>query len=341
MSSLIPVSNRPFNAETPLEVLPQPLTPTELFYVRNHFDVPEMDTEGYRLDVSGTVGAPLSLSLAQIQALPSRTLTSIMECAGNGRIFMEPKPAGTPWELGAVSVATWTGTPLAEVLKLAGVQDDAVDVLFVGADSGTVEGKTIQYERSLPLNLAQDPDVLLVWAMNGEPLTPNHGAPLRVLVPGWYGMAAVKWLQSIQVLPHAFDGYYQTYHYVYWDDDHASDGEPIREMQVRAMICAPAAGDEVTGDVVEVSGVAWSGFGPVIAGSVHGRGHVEDAELDPLAERTMQEWRYRWTPSAPGEYSLRACATDAAGNTQPLRHRSNRLGYGNNAVHELSLTVTG
>ena len=129
-----------------------------------------MDTEGYRLDVSGTVGAPLSLSLAQIQALPSRTLTSIMECAGNGRIFMEPKPAGTPWELGAVSVATWTGTPLAEVLKLAGVQDDAVDVLFVGADSGTVEGKTIQYERSLPVSLAQNPDVLLVWAMNGEPL---------------------------------------------------------------------------------------------------------------------------------------------------------------------------
>lgn len=340
MPSLIPVSNRPFNAETPLEVLPEPLTPIDLFYVRNHFDVPEIDLENYQLTVSGAVETPLALTLAELQALPHRTVTTAMECAGNGRLFMEPKPAGTPWELGAISVASWTGTPLVEVLKLAGIQDDAVDVLFRGADGGTVEQKSIQYERSLSLGLAMNADVLLVWAMNGEPLTPNHGHPLRVLVPGWYGMAAVKWLQAIEVLPHAFDGYYQSYHYVYWDDDHAPDGEPVREMQVRSLICSVGEGAEVTAPV-ELSGVAWSGHGPVIRVEVSTGGDVwKDAKLEPPAQPgALQTWRWQWTPPASGEYTFSVRATDAAGNTQPLRHRSNRLGYGNNAVHSLTLNV--
>ncbi len=342
MSSLIPVSNRPFNAETPLQVLSEPLTPTPLFYVRNHFDVPEIDMENYRLSVSGMVETPLSLTLAQIQALPSRSLLSPMECAGNGRLFMEPKPAGTPWELGAISMAEWTGTPLRQVLAQAGVKDDAVDLLFTGADSGVVEQKAINYQRSLSVNQASNPDVMLVWAMNGEPLTANHGYPLRLFVPGWYGMAAVKWLQSIEVLPHGFDGYYQSYHYVYWDDDYEQDGEPLRKMQVRALICTPAEAAALPAQEIEISGVAWSGQGPVIRVEVSTGGDTwKDAHLDPPAQnRAVQGWRCRWTPPAAGEYTLRARATDATGSTQPLRHRSNRLGYGNNAVHSLTVTVT-
>lgn len=339
--SLIPVTNRPLNAETPLPVLMDAVTPTHLFYVRNHFDVPTLEEAAFELRVDGAVGRPLRLSLAEIKALPHKTLRTAMECAGNGRIFMEPKPAGTPWELGAISVAEWTGAPLAEVLKLAEIGEDAVEVLFVGADSGLVEKKAIHYERSLPLSLALDPDILLVWAMNGEPLTPNHGYPLRLFVPGWYGMAAVKWLQQIRLLTVPFDGYYQTYHYVYWDDDYAPDGQPLQQMQVRALICSHDEGDRLPLAEVKISGVAWSGYGEVTRVEISTRhDHWAEATVArATAPATAQRWSYRWRPSTPGEYTLRVRATDAHGNTQPLRHCSNRLGYGNNAVHTVTVVV--
>jgi DMSO/TMAO reductase YedYZ molybdopterin-dependent catalytic subunit len=339
--SLIPVTNRPLNAETPLPVLAEAVTPTDLFYVRNHFDVPTLEEETFQLRVDGAVERLLSLSLAEIKALPHKTLRTAMECAGNGRIFMEPKPAGTPWELGAISVAEWTGAPLADVLRLAGIGEEAVEVLFVGADSGIVDKKAIHYERSLPVNLALDPNILLVWAMNGEPLTPNHGYPLRLFIPGWYGMASVKWLQQIRLITLPFDGYYQTYHYVYWDDDYAPDGEPLRQMQVRALICSHSEGDQIPLAEQEISGVAWSGYGEVTSVEIStSHDHWEEATVSPAtAPATTQRWSCRWQPTTPGETTLRVRATDAQGNTQLLRHRSNRLGYGNNAVHSVPVVV--
>jgi DMSO/TMAO reductase YedYZ molybdopterin-dependent catalytic subunit len=339
--SLIPVTNRPLNAETPLPVLQEVITPAHLFYVRNHFDIPPLDESTFELRVDGAVARPLTLSLAEIKALPSKTLHTAMECAGNGRIFMEPKPAGTPWELGAISVAEWTGAPLVDVLKLAGIDEAAVEVLFVGADNGIVEKKAIHYERSLPLSLALNPDILLVWAMNDEPLLPEHGYPLRLFIPGWYGMASVKWLRQIRLITVPFDGYYQTYHYVYWDDDYAPDGQPLRQMQVRALICSHDEGAHLPHTEAEISGVAWSGYAEVTRveiSTTHDR--WEEARVErATTPSTTQRWSYRWQPPTPGEYTLRVRAMDALGNTQPLRHRSNRLGYGNNAVHSITVMV--
>jgi DMSO/TMAO reductase YedYZ molybdopterin-dependent catalytic subunit len=337
--SLIPITNRPLNAETPLAALDEAITPTELFYVRNHFDIPALVDERFRLHIAGRT--TLALSLDEIKALPAKTLCSTMECAGNGRIFMEPKPAGTPWELGAVSVAEWTGTPLVGVLEQAGIGADIVEVLFVGADAGVVEGKATHYERSLPLAIATHPDTLLVWAMNGEPLAPAHGYPLRLFVPGWYGMASVKWLAQIRLLAQPFEGYYQTHHYVYWNDDYAPDGQPLQKMQVRALICSPQEGDVLDGAELMVRGVAWSGQGEVIHVQVSTReGQWANATVEPaLAPYTTQRWHFCWRPPGPGEYTLQVRATDAAGHAQPLHHRSNRLGYGNNAVHTLAVTV--
>jgi DMSO/TMAO reductase YedYZ molybdopterin-dependent catalytic subunit len=339
--SLIPVTNRPLNAETPLPVLQEATTPTHLFYVRNHFDIPALDESTFELRVDGAVAGPLALSLGEIKALPSKTLHTAMECAGNGRIFMEPKPAGTPWELGAISVAEWTGAALVDVLEMAGIDEAAVEVLFAGADKGIVEQKAVHYERSLPLSLALDPEILVVWAMNGEPLTPEHGYPLRLFVPGWYGMASVKWLQEIRLVTVPFDGYYQTYHYVYWDDDYAADGQPLQQMQVRALICSHDEGDRLACTEQEISGVAWSGYAEVMRVEIstsHNR--WEEARVERAAARSAtQRWSYSWLPPTPGDYTLRVRAVDAQGNTQTLRHRSNRLGYGNNAVHSITVNV--
>ncbi len=300
------VTEHPFNAATPLPALEQAVTPTSLFYVRNHFEMPEVEISSFQLHINGDVSQPLSLRLDEIQALPARTIRVALECAGNARIYMTPKPAGTPWDMGAISAADWTGTPLAAVLERAGIGDDAVEALFVGADAGSAGGKDIRYERSLPLSVALHPDTLLVWAMNGEPLTPLHGYPLRLLVPGWYGMAAVKWLQQIRLITRPFDGYFQTYQYVYWDDDYAPDGEPLSKMQVRALIHTPANQAEVHGSV-NVEGVAWTGTGQVVRVEISTDAEEwKDADLDAQsAPYTLQAWRYTWQPSAAGDYTIR------------------------------------
>jgi DMSO/TMAO reductase YedYZ molybdopterin-dependent catalytic subunit len=338
--SLKSVTNHPFNAETPLPALAHPVTPIPLFYVRNHFDTPEMDGNRYRLQIEGAVAQPLALTLDQIKALPSKTLRTAMECAGNARIYMNPKPPGTPWDMGAISVADWTGTPLAEVLQRAGIGHDVVEVLFVGADGDVVEGKEMKYERSLPLNIALHPDTLLVWAMNGEPLTPHHGYPLRLFVPGWYGMAAVKWLQQIRLITRPFDGYFQTYHYVYWHDNDAPDGEPLQQMQIRALIYTPAQNATIDGTVT-IAGIAWTGTGEVVRVEVSTEGESwHKADLEPATTPyATQCWCYTWSPAQSGRYTIRARATDSHGNRQPLNQRSNQLGYGNNAVHAIQVHV--
>lgn len=334
------VTQQPYNAETPLSALAQEVTPTPLFYVRNHFAVPQLAETGYQLHIHGDVQNSLDLSLDEIKSLPKRTVRVALECAGNARIYMTPRPSGTPWDMGAVSVAEWTGTSLSNVLEKAGIGQDAVEALFVGADAGSAEGKEIHYERSLPLPVALHPDTLLVWAMNGEPLTSNHGYPLRLLVPGWYGMAAVKWLTQIRLITRPFDGYFQTYHYTYWDDDYAPDGEPLTRMQVRALIHTPADNAEVQAPVT-IEGMAWTGTGHVVSVEISTQDDKwKEAQLsEPSAPHTLQPWQYTWTPPAPGRYTIRARATDSEGNTQPLAHRSNRLGYGNNAVHSIDITV--
>ena len=195
------------NRGMPLEGLRYAITPTGMHYLLVHFDIPWVDSDEWRIKVGGLVSRPLSLTLDDIRERPAVTVAVTMECAGNGRALLTPRPISQPWLLEAVSTAEWTGTSLRGVLEEAGVAADAVEVLFTGLDRG-IQGEEVQsYQRSLSLSAATREEVLLAYQMNGEPLAPQHGYPLRLIVPGWYGMTSVKWLDRIEAIAQPFDGY--------------------------------------------------------------------------------------------------------------------------------------
>jgi DMSO/TMAO reductase YedYZ molybdopterin-dependent catalytic subunit len=335
----------PLNCETSIPALIGGVVmPNAHFYVRNHFQIPSLDASTWRLGVGGLVERPLSLSLRDLTRMRSETLVVTLECAGNGRSLLEPPVAGEKWDVGAVSTAEWTGVPLAEVLDRAGVRASAREVLFRGADGGTVEGRAgpIRFERSLGLDVARGSEALLAYAMNGERLPTQHGYPLRLVVPGWYAVTSVKWLTEIELIDGPFDGYYQADKYQFeWERGGELIREPVSLQRVRSLITEPAADEEVrSGDLV-VRGVAWSGAAPIARVEVSiGDGPWQEARL--VGERKRHSWQW-WELIArvdrPGTIALRARATDLAGRTQPAEQEWNRLGYGNNAIRELPVVV--
>jgi DMSO/TMAO reductase YedYZ molybdopterin-dependent catalytic subunit len=341
------INPAPYNAEAPPEALVGEITPTQLHYVRSNFAVPEHDGT---FEIGGAVERPLTLTLDDLLALPAVERAVTLECAGNGRLAQRPLPIGEPWGDYAVSTAQWKGALLHQVLEQAGPTSEGVDVRFTGADHGPYHLKPIladtnrddlTFVRSLPLPLAADPgaEILIAYEMNGEPLNRDHGAPFRLIVPHWYAVASVKWLKRIDVLTEPYAGEFQTGHYIYeWAD---RPHEPVDLMRVRARITAPAAGSLLDAGTHVVRGKAWSGTGPIthVGVSVTGEGEWFAAELEhPKGPYHWQEWSFEWN-AAPGRHSLRARATDAAGNVQPEIPPWNRLGYGNNAVELVVVDV--
>ena len=335
------INPAPFNAEAPPAALAGEITPTELHYVRSNFAVPAHDGT---LEISGAVGNPTTLTLEDLRAMPAHEHAVTLECAGNGRLDMRPLPTGEPWGDYAISTARWKGALLSDVLDLARPSADGVDVRFEGADHGAYHLRQVlaetsrddlTFERALPLTLAADPQasILIAYEMNGRPLGPDHGAPFRVIVPHWYAVASVKWLKRIDVLTKPFTGEFQTGHYMYqWPD---RPHEAVNLMRVRARITDPAPGSTVGPGQYIVRGKAWSGHGPVtsIEVSLTGEGDWHPGEVQPPeGPYQWQDWTFRWDAADVGRHTLRARATDAAGNTQPDVPPWNRLGYGNNAI---------
>jgi DMSO/TMAO reductase YedYZ molybdopterin-dependent catalytic subunit len=339
-SGLVMVKAEPFNAETPHEALREPVTPTPLHYVRSNFSLP--DHPG-TITIGGAVERPMTLTLDDLHALPATTLTVTLECAGNGRIGLMPLPTGEPWAGNAVGTARWTGVPLHLLLERAAPRAEGVAVYFEGAAHGPYKGgPDIPFGRSLTLDRALDPAarVLVVWAMNDAPLPDDHGAPLRLLMPGWYGMASVKWLAKIEVLTAPYEGQFQTKSYQFEWPDRAK--QAVTTMQPRALITDPAPGDTLPRGPYTVRGKAWSGTGPITAVevSIDGAGEWQAARVaPPRGPYEWQEWSFDWAGADPGRHVLRARATDASGATQPDSPAWNRLGYGNNAVQVLGIDV--
>ncbi len=335
------------NHSMPLEALRYSITPLGLHYLLIHFDIPHVDAETYELGVGGHVSAPLRLDLDAIRSRPARTVAVTLECAGNGRARTNPRPLSQPWLGEAVGTAEWTGAPLRAVLEEAGVRDGAVDVVFTGLDRGVQGGVEQLYERSLSLADAMSEDVLLAYAVNGQPLPPQHGFPLRLIVPGWYGMTHVKWLRSITVVDEPFMGYQQAtaYHFRTVEGD---AGEPVTRMMPRALMVPPGVPDFfsrtrfVAPSVVEVEGRAWSGRGRVVKVELSADGGVTwwPARLDePVSEHAWLRWACDWDATRPGEYELCVRATDSAGNVQPLEQSWNYEGVMNNAVQRVHVVV--
>jgi DMSO/TMAO reductase YedYZ molybdopterin-dependent catalytic subunit len=339
-AGLIVNEAEPLNCETPPSALGREVTPIAQFYRRNHFPVPVLDPATWRLTVSGMVERPLSLSLHELTQLPAETDVVTLECAGNGRAEFRPPTPGVQWGNGAVGTAEWTGARLADVLGHAGIKHGAREVIFAGADRGTVERspRPIRFERSLTVADALECGALLAYAMNGQPLPARHGYPVRLVVPGWYAVASVKWLTDIRVADQPFDGFFQSVHYVYERNRGAtSSAEPVRLQKVRALITRPGQGQQLACGGLVVRGVAWSGAAPIERVEVSvGAGPWQKARLVGMAPPGgWQQWELLATGLGPGEVSIRARATDMAGQVQPERPEWNRLGYGANFVHEV------
>ncbi|MBV9336283.1 MAG: sulfite oxidase [Solirubrobacterales bacterium] len=328
----------PLNCQTELGgLIGGVVMPNARFYVRNHFHIPRLDASAWRLVVRGHIRRPLSLTLSELRSMRSHTVVATLECAGNGRTRFLPLTAGEQWRLGAVSTAEWTGVPLAEVLERCRPRTSAREVVFRGGDSGHVPGRReqIRYERSLSLEDAVDSDALLAYAMNGEPLPAHHGHPLRLIVPGWFAMASVKWLAEIELIDREFEGHFQTETYVYGYPDGAR--EPVSRQNVRSVITEPTAGERRGRGPLTIRGVAWSGEAPIRKVEVSaGGGPWIEASL--IGEPTRHGWRW-WEVLTRidhvGAVTLRVRATDDAGRTQPENARWNRMGYGNDAIHEI------
>jgi DMSO/TMAO reductase YedYZ molybdopterin-dependent catalytic subunit len=284
--------------------------------------------------------------LDDLTARPPVTLAVTLECAGNGRAGLSPRPVSQPWLLEAVGTAEWTGVPLRGLLEEAGVDGSAVEVLFTGLDRGVEGGEPQQYERSLPLGEASREEVLLAYAMNGQPLPPQHGFPLRLVVPGWYGMTSVKWLDRITALDRPFGGYQQkqSYRMRQTPDE---DGESLSRMRPRSLMVPPGLPEFATRErrlepgVVTVHGRAWSGFGAIrgVELSADGGASWHDARLGPEPSRwAWRSWEWKWD-ARPGVHELCCRATDTAGNVQPLEAPWNLGGYANNEVQRVPVVV--
>ena len=334
------------NRGMPLEAMRYPITPSGLHYLVIHFDIPDVNVDEWKLQVRGLVSNPLSLSLDDIKKRPARTMAVTMECAGNGRSLLNPRVISQPWFTEGIGTAEWTGTPLKGILDEAGLTNKAVDIVFSGADSG-IQGDEVQvYQRSLNLEEANREEMLLVYEMNGQALQPQHGYPLRLLVPGWYGMASVKWLTTIEAVGEQFQGYQVAKSYRYTQVK-GEPGEPVTLIRVRALMAPPGIGDTLTrGRLVTagphlLTGRAWAGRLGVsrVEVSVDGGSNWSDADLgEQVSTFAWLPWSFEWN-AVPGWQTLSVRATDNQEIVQPVDQFWNAQGMGNNMAQVVRVLV--
>jgi DMSO/TMAO reductase YedYZ molybdopterin-dependent catalytic subunit len=334
------------NHGMPLEALRWDVTPVGLHYLLTHYDIPAVDAS-WRLAVDGNVALPSDLALEELHGLPAHEVVATMECAGNGRARLTPRPVSQPWLQEAVGTGRWRGARLRDVLERARPGAGAVEVLFTGLDRGVEGGEEQSFQRSLPLELALGDDVLLAYELNGEPLPPQHGRPLRLIVPGWYGMTNVKWLARVTMIDEPFAGYQQAHGYRVrrTEDD---PGTALDRIRPRALMVPPGIPEFVSrartvgAGTVTVEGRAWSGYGPIeaVEFSADGAGSWSRAQLEPasLGRWAWQRWTFNWQ-AMPGDHVLACRARDASGGEQPLEPEWNVGGYANNAVQRVPVTV--
>jgi DMSO/TMAO reductase YedYZ molybdopterin-dependent catalytic subunit len=342
----ITLSPSPKDIEMPVDEFIDEITPVEHFFVRCHTMVPEVKLPGWRLEIAGLVEKPQSLSLADLKKLPRVELVSVLECAGNGRAFYTPRVAGAQWRFGSVGNARWTGVRLRDVLKLAGLKPSATQLLMDGAD--VPMGTMPKFQRTLEVKKALDPDTMLAWAMNGQPLTADHGFPLRVIAPGWASDSWVKWLTRIEALDHEFEGFWMKTAYRH-PNRHVEPGSavdakdmiPVTDLNVKSAIAAPSAEWAKPGAML-VQGVAWSNASPVMKVELSvdgGKTWVSTKLSGRPTKYGFRRWTYSWK-AEEGEHTLMSRATNAAGQTQPMAPEWNPNGYLYNAAQPRPIAVS-
>lgn len=336
------LSNR--NSGTLLETLRHDVTPLGAHYLLNHFDIPFVtDAANWKLSLAGRFKKPVVFDFNSLLSLPVRTQRVTLECAGNGRRYVSPRWPSQPWGSEAVGTADWTGTSLRHILDEAGIAKDCVELVFHGADEGIDGGNIHNFARSLSPELALHEDVMLVWQMNGQPLAPQHGFPLRLIVPGWYGMASVKWLSRIEAVDHKFQGHQQVGTYMF-KNDRADAGTPVTELRVKSLLVPPGIPDWSTRKrllkpgPVKIHGKAWTGGDTPVTRVEFGiNGQWQDAGLSPNTNQyAWSTWQCDWHATV-GKHELSCRATDASGNTQPVEAPWDASGFGNNAIQKVEV----
>jgi DMSO/TMAO reductase YedYZ molybdopterin-dependent catalytic subunit len=328
----------PENSETPLDAVASWVTPNRLFFVRNHFEVPAINASSWELKIEGMIERPQSWTQAMLAAMPQHSVFATVECAGNGRSFLREKAAGVQWGAGAIGHAEWTGVRLRDLLDAARVKAGAVDVVFEGADRGSEADHPgpMYFSRSLPLAKALDADTIVALQMNGDWLEPNHGAPMRLFVPGWYGVASIKWLRRIRVIDHAYAGYFQTTKYSIQRASAAGRRRlPLGPGVVKSEMLHPAKDSTLGLGTNRIAGLAWGGEERIARVEISTDGGVNwyAAQVKGLQQPySWCQWEWLWNVSRPGEYTLMCRAHTESGQTQPFEYDANNLGYLINVV---------
>lgn len=342
-------STRAEDLEMPLDgFLESYLTPNDRFFVRSHHYVPTVEAAAWKLQITGKVATPLTFTLEDLKKLPRVELVSVLECAGNGRGLYEPSMAGLQWTYGSVGNAKWAGVRLADLLKKAGAQANAIEVLFDGADVAV--GKQPEFQRGIPFRKAMDPNTLLAYEMNGEPLPKEHGFPLRAIVPGWAGDCWAKWLTNIEVRDTEFEGFFMKTGYRHPGKGVApgtavdpAQMKPVTTLQIKSIIASHLDGQDVSLSPQKLRGVAWSNESPVSSVEVstdNGRTWKPARLGKETARFGWRQWEYDWAPAQAAYYTVMARARNVAGETQPMAQEWNPSGYGHNVVQAVRLNAT-
>lgn len=336
----------PENQETPIHFMDLKEFPEYLFYRRNHFSYPLLIEDLFHFHILGEVVNSRTFHLESIRSMPSRSVTAILECAGNKRSFFEPKTYGEQWERGAIGQGTWRGVPLSYLLQLAGLKESSLEVVVEGWDVGRrVDLPGIHpFARSLSMEKAMHPDTIIAYEFNGYPLTFRHGFPFRLVVPQWYAMASVKWVKRILVIDHAFQGPYQTIDYQYYPNPQDDQQKvPVTILNVNSSIQRPLDHSLLPKGRHYIQGIAWTGMGEInrVQISLDGGGDWVEARLYryPNQSRAWAHWFYEWEIQQAGEYLIMSRSEDTYGRIQPLSPKWNRKGYGYNAADRARVRV--
>ena len=340
------LSEDPLCAAVYLPNLDVPVIPNERHFIRSHFTAPQIETSTWSLPVVGEVTKPLDLSYNDLISMPSHEVINVMECAGNSRSTMQPPAEGVQWDNGAVSTSAWRGVPVKTVLEQAGLTPAATDVLFEGTDSGTEphSGRKLIYAMSIPIEKLLNTDTLLAYEMNGETLPKDHGFPVRLVVPGWYGMASVKWLAKIAVMDHPNGGFHEMDYRIFpaTDGEHDAVVERVTSLKVKSLISTPAKGNILQPGAHTIKGVAWSGDGHItkVEVSTDDDRSWREAVLEaPSGTYSWQHWEIDWQANNIGHSLIRSRATDSVGNVQPMLATWNFRGYQVNSIHSVPVTI--
>ncbi|MBM7651023.1 sulfite oxidase [Neobacillus cucumis] len=335
----------PENQEAPIHFINGDRVEEKLFYRRNHFTYPHFTSSFYFLPVNGMVHTPKTFSLQEIYSLPSKTIKAVLECSGDKREFFRPRVFGEQWEKGAISQGIWKGVSLRTLLQYTGLLDTAKEIVFEGYDYGERPGSNqiVNYSRSIPIEKALEPDTIIAYEYNNQPIPFKHGFPFRLIVPGWYAMASVKWLKKMTVIDTEFKGPFQAVDYVYYPNKENDNGKyPVTTIHVNSTIQYPLNRQLLDTGMYQIKGIAWTGKGTItkVEISLDSGQTWDPCQLTSTFEKySWVRWSYQWQAFKKGEYTIKVRATDSEGRVQPAEPFWNRKGYGYNAIDRIQVKV--